>query len=592
MLTRWFGEPQPALASRWIFLRALGAIFFSAFYSLYFQIHGLIGNGGILPVSGYLTPAHEALGSRAYWLIPSLFWFSTSDAMLRAAVWIGLAASLGIVFNLWPRLSIAIAGICFLSFVSAAQDFSSYQSDGMLLEAAFLSIFFAPRGLLPGLGAAHPPTRAALFLLQWEWFRIYFESGLVKLLSGEPQWRNLTAMDKYYENGPLPTWIGWYVQHWPHAFHAFTAALTLIVELFVVWLLFFPKRSRLIAFLITTPLQIGIILTANYAFLNYLVLFLGILLLDDHIVHLRVPLPAARRSPVAVIVVLTIFFLASIVMFFMPGLTQFLAPFRIVNNYGLFAVMTRARYEIEFQGTRDLVNWTPYPFRFKPQDVRERPGIYAPYQPRFEWNLWFASLGSVEENPWVMNTEVRLLQNSPQVLQLVRANPFAGKPPAAVRAVLWQYWFSTREEKERNGVWWDRRVVGPYCPPAVRGADGSVAFEELRIENGELSTRGNRPLILTSQFAILNSNELPRPPLPRRRHRRIAPRQPGRRLREGCAPRSLRSRDPAGHRRTPAYRRVHGHASCRGVVPPHHRRRARPLLARDQRCLLRSLPRL
>src|SRR5205807_3907598 len=132
------------------------------------------------------------------------------------------------------------------------QDFASYQSDGMLLEAALLSLFLGSK--------KEPPTRAAVFMLQWEWFRIYFESGVVKILSGEQQWRDLTAMDKYYENGPLPTWLGWYVQHWPHTFHAASAAFTLIAELLVAWLVFFPKWSKRIAFIITTPLQIGIIL--------------------------------------------------------------------------------------------------------------------------------------------------------------------------------------------------------------------------------------------------------------------------------------------------------------------------------------------
>src|SRR5436305_11812040 len=152
----------------------------------------------------------------------------------------------------------------------------------MLLEAALLSIFLAPRGIRPKMGLDQPPSRAAVFLLQWEWFRIYFESGLVKILSGETQWRDLTAMDKYYENGPLPTWIGWYAQQrLPHSFHAGSVVYTLLAELFIAWLVFFPKQSRRIAFALTTPLQIGIIITANYAFLNYLVLFLGVLLLDE-----------------------------------------------------------------------------------------------------------------------------------------------------------------------------------------------------------------------------------------------------------------------------------------------------------------------
>ena len=155
-----------------------------------------------------------------------------------------------------------------------------------------------------------------------------------------------------------------------------------------------------------------------------------------------------------------------------------LEPTRIVNNYGLFAVMTRARFEIEFQGTADGVNWIAYPFRYKPQDPMKAPGIYAPYQPRFEWNLWFASLGSVEENAWVMNTEARLLQNEPAVLQLFARNPFPGKTPQSVRAVQWQYRFSTEEEKRTTGAWWVRTSLGSYAPAAVRTEDGRIEFRE------------------------------------------------------------------------------------------------------------------
>src|SRR3954465_5462614 len=275
---------------RWIFLRGLGLIFFSAFYSLAFQIRGLIGTRGILPADAYLAEGVRVLpGLSRFWRVPTLLWLGAGDAALTALVWGGLIASALLVLNVWPRLTIAICLVLFLSFISAAQDFSSYQSDGMLLEAGFLSLFFAPRGVRPGLGADRPPSRASLFLLRWEWFRIYFESGIVKLLSGDIQWRNLTAMDHYYENGPLPSWPGWYVQQYlPHGYHAATAAATLLLELVVVWLAWLPRRFRLACFLIVTPFQVGIILTANYAFLNYLVLVLGFLLLDDGFIR-RVP---------------------------------------------------------------------------------------------------------------------------------------------------------------------------------------------------------------------------------------------------------------------------------------------------------------
>lgn len=457
----WFLADAPQfLRARWLWLRALGLIFLSAFDSLLFQIHGLIGPDGILPARDYLRALRAAVGGvKAAWLAPTLLWLDAGDFALHALVWTGIAASLCIVFNLFPRAAIAVAGLCFLSFVAAAQEFSGYQSDGMLLEAAFLSLF---------LGRAdQAPPRAAVFLLQWEWFRIYFESGVVKILSGETQWRDLTAMDEYYENAPLPTWIAWHVQQrLPHAFHAATAAATLAVELLVAWLVFFPKKSRLVAFLITTPLQIGIILTGNYAFLNYLVLALGVWLLEE---RCRLPVAGSQRSPATrnwQPATLAIVLVTTVAGFLSPNFptVRLLEPFRIANSYGLFAVMTRERYEIELQGSRDGTTWIAYPFHYKPQDPRKAPGIYAPYQPRFEWNLWFASLGDWQTNTWVLQTEARLLQNEPAVLRLFASNPFAAAPPAHVRAVKWQYWFTTPEERRRTGAWWRRELLGDYAP--------------------------------------------------------------------------------------------------------------------------------
>src|SRR5271167_4840841 len=284
-VVRWLFDsrngPTDRFLSRWIFLRALGATYFSAFFSLVFQIRGLIGPQGILPASEYLKSVAEQVGHARYWYVPSVLWFSSGSYMLIGLCWLGMAAAALLVLNIWPRGMLAICFVCFLSFVSAAQDFSSYQSDGMLLEAGFIAIFFAPLGFRPGLGQASPPSRASLFLLQWEWFRIYFESGVAKIIGGDPEWRNFTAMDEYYQTGPLPTWIGWYLQHLPHWFHASTVFATLALELVLVWMLFLPRRWRIACFFIVTPWQLGVILTANYTFLNYLVLALGFLLLDD-----------------------------------------------------------------------------------------------------------------------------------------------------------------------------------------------------------------------------------------------------------------------------------------------------------------------
>jgi hypothetical protein len=488
-----------SILARWIFLRALALIYFSAFYSLLFQIKGLIGPQGIEPAAHYLHAVAQYYGWTRYWYAPSLFWISSSSTAMMAVTWIGIAASIVAFCNLWPRMSLFVCWLCFLSFVTAAGDFSSYQSDGMLLEAGFISLFFAPTGLWPGLRWDRPPSQISLWLLRWEWFRIYFESGIVKLLSGDPQWHNFTAMDEYYQNSPLPTWIGWYVQHLPHWFHAASVVGTLGMELVLVFMLFFPHRVRMICFLIVTPWEIGVILTGNYAFLNYIVLALGFLLLDDadilrwmkKRVYAALPVPdiaaetRLRRVLHAGGVVLSAAILTWIAYattaelvdigghdVLPPKPAAVLEPLRIANQYGLFAVMTRGRYEIEFQGSNDGQNWQPYLFTHKPQQLNQAPGIYAPYQPRFDWNLWFASLGSWERNDMVPITEEKLLMNDRDVIGLFRSDPFGGSPPRFVRAVLWQYWFTSMEEKRRTGNWWRRSMLGLYAPAIERTPDG------------------------------------------------------------------------------------------------------------------------
>ena len=534
---RWLFDSKAGAADRllprWIFLRTLGLIYYSAFFSLAFQIRGLIGAHGILPAKEYLTALAEQFGRASYWYAPTLLWFSSGSHMVTGVCWAGMIASLLLVLNLWPRGMLAICFVCFLSFVSAAQDFSAYQSDGMLLEAGFIAMFFAPAGWRPGRGEASPSSRASWFLLVWECFRIYFESGVAKILGGDPQWRNFTALDEYYQNGPLPTWIGWYMEHWPHWFHAATAFGTLALELLLAWMMFLPRRFRIVCFFIVTPWQMGIILSANYTFLNYLVLALGFLLLDDRFVERFLPekwkdrfrtaevakAPVAEgggqagaqhvaslqstlsrkvsagekwrktlrgrfsavRLAVAAVMLTWIFYATTVEMVWMvkpwPLPTtpvSALEPFRIANRYGLFAVMTRGRYEIEFQGSEDGQTWLVYPFRFKPQDPSKPPGIYAPYQPRFDWNLWFASLSSWRQEPIIVRTEQSLLRGDADVLLLFSGNPFPHAPPRQVRAVMWQYWFTTPEEKRSQGMWWRRQQLGLYAPTLERESDGRV----------------------------------------------------------------------------------------------------------------------
>ena len=529
---RWWAAPTPIgppgrLFARWLFLRALGGIYFSAFFSLIFQIRGLIGPHGLLPANLYLQNLAEHLGPVRYWYVPTLLWLGSSDSALLVLCWAGLIASVLVICNLWPRASLLVCFAAFLSFVAAAQDFSGYQSDGMLLSAGILAIFFAPPGFRPRFGECHPPARAPWMLLQFLWFTIYFESGVAKYLGGDPQWRDFTALYDYYQNGPLPTWIAWYFAKFPHGFQYSMGVLTLAIELALVFLFLFPRRLRILCFWIVTPFQIGLILTANYTFLNYLVLALGVLLLDDAYLlqffprhwakPCRVNLETAQvlpsensarhtdtRTPQlwfyvrkaistagAILSALLLFWIGYGMFYLLlnefwphPPLPNapvvLLDGFRVANQYGLFGRMTRFRYEIEFQGSNDGgKTWLPYKFRFKPQDLNERPGIYAPYQPRFDWNLWFASLGDWRENMFVVRTEQQLLLNNPKVIHLFRSDPFPNGPPQQVRAMLWQYWFTDLETKRATGDWWRRQLLGLYAPVLERLPDGRIVATQI-----------------------------------------------------------------------------------------------------------------
>ena len=220
-------------------------------------------------------------GLSRFWYAPTLLWLGADRGALTLLVVCGSVGSLLLLANVWPRVSILVAFVAFLSFIGVSQDFGSYQSDGMLLEAAFLSLFYAPPGARPGLGAQRRPSRAAGYLLLWEWFRIYFGSGVVKLASGDPTWRDLTAMDTVTRTDRFRRGLAGTCSTPVTGLHATTVAVTLIVELALVWLVFLGRRARLVCFVVVTTLQVGIIATANYAFLNYLVLSLGFLLLDD-----------------------------------------------------------------------------------------------------------------------------------------------------------------------------------------------------------------------------------------------------------------------------------------------------------------------
>jgi hypothetical protein len=333
-----------------------------------------------------------------------------------------------------------------------------------------------------------PPSRIVLWLLRLLLFKLLFSSGCVKLLSGDPNWRNLTALTFHYQTQPLPTWIGWYANQLPLWFQKFSCAAMFALEVGAPFLIFAPRRIRFFGCATMVGLQTLILLTGNYTFFNFLTLALCLLLFDDFILqkfaprkfdgdfktqknNFRLRWPRAITIPLA-IAVLTVSLFQLISMFgirsnlLLPAaeLDGWLAPFRMVNSYGLFAVMTTTRNEIIVEGSDDGTNWLPFEFKYKPGDMNRRPGFVEPFQPRLDWQMWFAALGDYRQNPWFVNFCVRLLEGSPEVQALLANNPFPNRPPRYVRAEFYEYHFTNLQEHHASGAWWKRERTGKYLP--------------------------------------------------------------------------------------------------------------------------------
>lgn len=468
----------------WIFLRLIGAVYLAAFWSLGVQVIGLIGHDGILPASEYMAAAREwaddqQMGLFRVFVIPTLFWLNASDAFLKGICIGGAGMASLLLFGVAPAILLPLLWLTYLSLVIVCNDFLAFQWDTLLLETGLLAIFVAPLTRWDRLRSAAEPQRIPLWLLRWLLFRLIFGSGVVKLASGDPTWHGLTALTFHYETQPLPTPIAWYAHHLPLWFQEASTAAVLAVELAAPWLIVAPRRLRLIGCGILVTLQLLIALTGNYAFFNVLTIALCILLLDDEALgRTREPSLLARRRwpkwlvgavacvtvPVSAIILLNQMGVeppGSVVVLPLQGLVQ---PFRSVNGYGLFAVMTTTRPEIIVEGSNDGVMWLPYEFKDKPGDLRRSPPWVAPHQPRLDWQMWFAALSRYDYEPWLQHFLVRLLEGSPAVLGLVGRDPFQGKPPQLVRAVLYRYHFADAETRRTQRLVWTRERLGQYSP--------------------------------------------------------------------------------------------------------------------------------
>ena len=466
-------EPARYDLVSWVFLRGLGLIYLAAFVSLAVQILGLVGSAGVLPLESDLDALHRYFGSGAYFVAPMLFWLNASDAALVTCAWAGVALALVVVLGVIVRPALIGLFVLYLSFTHAGQEFMAFQWDGLLLEAGFLAIF---------LGGG---SRIVVWLYRWLVFRYLFMAGVAKLMSGDATWRGLTALDYHFWTQPLPTPLAWYAAQLPQSVLAALTAATLVIEVGFAFLVFTPRRLRAGAAWCVIGFEFLIVLTGNYNFFNLLTILLCVFLFDDAALRQVVPARVAAHVPalpprtdrfasalaVAVALIVVPAGLNRISRLCWPqitppavALTAAISPLLIVNYYGLFANMTTERPEIVIEGSDDGQQWREYEFRYKPGALTRRPPWNIPHQPRLDWQMWFAALSAANDEPWFASLVYRLLSNSQPVLDLLATNPFPGRPPRYVRALLYDYRFADPATRAATGQWWVRKLSGLYFP--------------------------------------------------------------------------------------------------------------------------------
>jgi predicted DCC family thiol-disulfide oxidoreductase YuxK len=464
-------EPEGMDLARFLFLRLFGAILLSAFVSLAVQILGLVGHQGLLPAAPYLAAAHQGWGASAYWRLPTLFWLNASDTALLGAAILGALCGALVLVNVLVRPALIAAFVLYLSLVYAGQIFLNYQWDQLFLETDFLAIFLTGGSTI------------LVFLFRFLAFRFLFLAGATKLLSGDQSWQRLTALDTHFWTQPLPAPLAWPASLLPEPIlHAGTAA-ALVLEVALAFMIFLPRRPRMLFAWGVLIFQLMIVATGNFNFFNLLTMLLCLMFFDDQALRSVTPArlsvfvdrhrPHAGRIATAFAVLVALVTVpVGLDRLYQPfahkhlpivgALTEAIDPLLIVNPYGLFITTTTTRPEIVIQGSDDGHAWRDYVLRFYPGPLTRAPGWNIPHQPRLDWQMWFAAYGSAGDNPWFISLMRALLEGRASILALLGPNPFPTHPPHYLRATLYEYRFAPPALWPYQ--WWTRQEAGLYFP--------------------------------------------------------------------------------------------------------------------------------
>jgi Lipase maturation factor len=482
-LERLFGRGNSYWLTRFVILRLLGFVYAVAFFVAARQLVPLIGDHGLTPARHFLDSIETQLGSTtpAMWHLPTLFWFGMSDTGISIFAWVGVGLSLVVLGGYANAILLTVLWAMYMSIVHIGQIWYGYGWEIQLLETGFLSIFLCPLIDARPFPKCRPPI-LVIWLFRWLGFRIMVGAGLIKL-RGDPCWRDLTCLYYHYETQPIPSPISRYLHFAPHWFHKVGTAWNHFIELIVPCFSFYPRLARHTAGVLLITFQIILIISGNLSFLNYVTIIPFLACFDDTFLARVLPDVLVRRAlrcteqsqpsrinnVIAVALSILVAYLSVAPVVNMASGQQLMnysfTPFDLVNTYGAFGTVGRERDEIIFEGTDDAVitgdtKWKEYEFVAKPGDPNRRPPFIAPYQPRIDWQIWFAAMASPAEYPWTLHFVSKLLHNDRGTLSLIASNPFPSAPPHYIRARLFRYRFAPLGEKG----WWKREPIGEWLP--------------------------------------------------------------------------------------------------------------------------------
>jgi hypothetical protein len=458
--------------SRWLFERAVAAIYLVAFVAAVVQFVPLLGERGLEPVGRFV----EQVPFRAS---PSLFYLFPKDVVFRACAWLGVALSI-LALSSWPQKMGTVAAaivwaalwLLYLSFVNVGQTFYGFGWETLLCEVGFFTIF---------AGASRSaPNMWLIWIWRWTLFRLMFGAGLIKL-RGDTCWRDFTCLDYYFETQPMPNPLSWYFHWMPHGVHAAGVAINHFVEVALPFAYFAPQPFAAIAGIITILFQGVLIASGNLSWLNWLTVVLCIPLISDRwLSWLPVRIPSDLSTVPAYHVTMYVVVAAVVLLSISPAVNLLSSrqlmnasfePLHLVNTYGAFGSITRDRYEIVLEGTDasnvDAAGWREYEFKGKPGDPSRLPPQVAPYHMRLDWLMWFESMAPFPQSGWFFNLLAGILRGDPQTLGLLRTNPFPARPPRFLRALYYRYTFTTPDEHRKTGRWWNRELVGTFYGPVA-----------------------------------------------------------------------------------------------------------------------------